>query len=444
MSDTSSTLSENIQQNKNNVTSVHKKSVNYTTDYHPNILQNEMKLKNPEHPVVQEFSRTTSVAPVKSERKSSHYDDQSSESSRRSNSSRSSTRSKDSLSEYTYDKPKEYLPKESKLPVIIEEPKKEEEEDNYNSLNPEQQRIKKMDMLRKLGELTQYGVKLSQNYNMQSDYFIMKQEYELHTNIRAKQNSVNWMSSLMMNCIYGLEIMNDKYNPFDLKLAGWSQQINADANSYYEVFGEIYEKYNKPGKNMSPELKLMLMVSGSALKFHLNKTLLSDEIGKKYIEQHNVAPSQHIIDQMAIAKMQEEQARNAELLRKKTEEEHMLATKQVQDIQYLQQQQMIYEQQQRARQAELDHFEQIKNFMETRPKSSKPPENYSRHSESSNDDIADRLGAIQNRINSRRNSHHTENNSATSDDTSKKSKNSRGSRKSKYQKFKSDAIKLDI
>ena len=66
--------------------------------------------------------------------------------------------------------------------------------------------LKKLDMLRKLGELAQYGVKLSQNYNMNSDYFAMKYEYELHKNIRAKQNSVNWMSSLMLNCIYGIEI----------------------------------------------------------------------------------------------------------------------------------------------------------------------------------------------------------------------------------------------
>ncbi len=67
--------------------------------------------------------------------------------------------------------------------------------DNYNELSEEGKMLKRLDMLRKLGELAQYKVKLSQNYNMNSDYFTMKYEYQLHTNIRAKQNFVNWTSS---------------------------------------------------------------------------------------------------------------------------------------------------------------------------------------------------------------------------------------------------------
>ena len=74
----------------------------------------------------------------------------------------------------------------------------------------EEKMLKKLDMLRKLGELAQYGVKLSQNYNINSDYNTMKYEYELHRSIRAKRNGVNWMSSMMMNCVYGLEMLNEK------------------------------------------------------------------------------------------------------------------------------------------------------------------------------------------------------------------------------------------
>ena len=46
--------------------------------------------------------------------------------------------------------------------------------------------LKKLNMLRKLGELTQYGVKLSQNYNMNSDYQAMEYEYELHKELELK------------------------------------------------------------------------------------------------------------------------------------------------------------------------------------------------------------------------------------------------------------------
>lgn len=240
------------------------------------------------------------------------------------------------------------------------------EYDNYNELTPEAQMLKKLDMLRKLGELAQYGVKLSQNYNMSSDYFTMKYEYELHKSIRSKQNSVNWMSSLMLNCIYGVEILNEKYNPFDLKLKNWSEQINADINNYYDVFGEIYEKYNKPGKNMSPELKLILMVSGSALKFHLNNTLLSQPGKIELGSNSNYIQDPVLLDKMrqqAVSdRIRQETEKNNDILRQKAEKEHELVHKQVGDMLYLQQkkQELDVEQQRK-----LNEFEQMKQFLES-------------------------------------------------------------------------------
>jgi hypothetical protein len=210
----------------------------------------------------------------------------------------------------------------------------------------------------------------------------MKYEYELHKNIRAKQNSVNWMSSLMLNCIYGIEILNEKYNPFDLKLKNWSEQINADINNYYDVFGEIYEKYNQPGKNMAPELKLVLMISGSALKFHLNKVAISNKPGLPNPTFNGISngmgqmgqmgqmgmgmggnmgngfngdfsPNSNsnsngnqdpkIIEQMrqqaALDKMREDHRRQAEALQRKSENEHEIAAKQMQDMMLLQEKQ---------------------------------------------------------------------------------------------------------
>ena len=166
--------------------------------------------------------------------------------------------------------------------------------DNYNELAPEAQMLKKLDMLRKLGELAQYGVKLSQNYNMSSDYFTMKYEYELHKNIRAKQNSVNWMSSLMLNCIYGVEILNDKYNPFDLKLKNWSEQINADINNYYDIFGEIADgvaegilyTYKYFLKSSKPEI---LQLTTQLIGFE-------DELSPKWASQYRIYTKQEDSD----------------------------------------------------------------------------------------------------------------------------------------------------
>ena len=131
--------------------------------------------------------------------------------------------------------------------------------------------LEKLNMLRKLGELKQCGVNLSQNYNLDSDLKMMEYEYKLHHDIRSKQNSVQWMSHMLIGCTKGIEILNDNYNPFDIKLNGLSNKINSDMQSYYAVLGDIYEKYNKPGKEMAPEMRLFLMISGAALSMQASR-----------------------------------------------------------------------------------------------------------------------------------------------------------------------------
>jgi hypothetical protein len=214
--------------------------------------------------------------------------------------------------------------------------KKDEDE----NLTPEELMLRKLDMLRKLSELAQAGVKLSQNYNMNSDYKMMKYEYELHKGIRAKQNGINWMSSMSLNLIYGIEMLNEKYNPFDLKLKGWSEQMNADVNNYYDVFGELYEKYNQPGKNMAPELKLLLMVSGSALKFHLTNTMMSNlPTLNTQLDEDPVLAEQ--LRQKAIAqKIKEQSVKNNEALKQAMTKEHHEATQKAHDLNLIRQKEL--------------------------------------------------------------------------------------------------------
>jgi len=139
----------------------------------------------------------------------------------------------------------------------------------------EEEDLAKLDMLRKLGELAQLGVPLSQNYNMKSDYKAMKFEYDLHKSIREKKTGIIWMSNLLINICWGLEMANENFNPFDFKLDGWSEQINEDSGDYNDVLGDLYEKYFKTGKGMSPEVKLMMMISGSAIKYHLSHAMIA-------------------------------------------------------------------------------------------------------------------------------------------------------------------------
>ena len=81
----------------------------------------------------------------------------------------------------------------------------------------------------------------------------------------------------MMAAITGLEFLNNKFDPFSIKLDGWSESINENITDYDEVFEELSEKYGGKAE-MAPEIKLLMMVGGSAFMFHLTNTMFKSSI----------------------------------------------------------------------------------------------------------------------------------------------------------------------
>ncbi len=80
-----------------------------------------------------------------------------------------------------------------------------------------------------------------------------------------------------MAAITGLEFLNNKFDPFDIKLDGWSESVNEGINDYDEVFEELAEKYGGQSE-VAPEIKLLMMLGGSAFMFHLTNTLFKTSI----------------------------------------------------------------------------------------------------------------------------------------------------------------------
>jgi hypothetical protein len=130
----------------------------------------------------------------------------------------------------------------------------------------------KFKMLQKLEELERKGVRLSKKYSMESSLLEMKGEYETHVEEREKKNSIKFQQKLLMTAITGIEFLNNKFDPFDLKLDGWSEQINENVDDYDEIFGELHEKYKSKAK-MAPELKLLFQLGGSAIMLHMTNTM---------------------------------------------------------------------------------------------------------------------------------------------------------------------------
>jgi hypothetical protein len=77
---------------------------------------------------------------------------------------------------------------------------------------------------------------------------------------------------MLMACINGIEFLNGKFDPFDIKLDGWGEQLNENVSDYDDIFAELYDKYKSKAK-MAPELKLLFQLGGSAMMVHMTNTL---------------------------------------------------------------------------------------------------------------------------------------------------------------------------
>ena len=139
-------------------------------------------------------------------------------------------------------------------------------------LTKEEMLREKFKFLRKLEALEKKGVELSKKYSMESSLQEMMGEYETIMEEKTKLNSVKFQGNMLMAVINGMEFLNGRFDPFDIKLDGWSEQVNENINDYDDIFGELYEKY-KSKASMSPEIKLLFQLGGSAMMVHMTNTM---------------------------------------------------------------------------------------------------------------------------------------------------------------------------
>jgi hypothetical protein len=144
--------------------------------------------------------------------------------------------------------------------------------DSQPQLTKEEMLREKFKYIKKLEDLEKKGIRLTKKYDMESSLSEMKGEYETHVEERERRNSVKFQGKMLMACITGIEFLNNKFDPFDLKLDGWSEQVNENIDDYDEIFGELHEKYKSKAK-MAPELKLLFQLGGSAIMLHMTNTM---------------------------------------------------------------------------------------------------------------------------------------------------------------------------
>ena len=144
-------------------------------------------------------------------------------------------------------------------------------------LSPEELLREKFKVLRKLEAIEHKGAKLTKKYSMESSLEEMQGEYEMIISEKEKSNSCKFQGRMLMAAVTGLEFLNNRFDPFDVKLDGWSEQINENINEYDEIFSELHEKYKSKAK-MAPELKLLFQLGGSAIMVHMTNTMFKSSM----------------------------------------------------------------------------------------------------------------------------------------------------------------------
>ncbi len=137
--------------------------------------------------------------------------------------------------------------------------------------------LEKFKVLRKLEEVERKGVKLTKKYSMDSSLSEMKGEYEMIISEKERSNSCKFQGRMLMAAITGLEFLNNRFDPFDIKLDGWAEQLNENIEDYDEIFAELHEKYKSKAK-MAPELKLLFQLGGSGIMVHMTNTMFKSSM----------------------------------------------------------------------------------------------------------------------------------------------------------------------
>ena len=96
-------------------------------------------------------------------------------------------------------------------------------------------------------------------------------------NEKEKDNSIKFQGKILTTMITGLEFLNSKFDPFDIKIDGWSEQVTENVEDYDEIFAELHEKYKSNAK-MAPEIKLLFQLASSGIMIHMTNTMFKSSL----------------------------------------------------------------------------------------------------------------------------------------------------------------------
>ena len=143
--------------------------------------------------------------------------------------------------------------------------------------DPVEEKKEKIEFLNKLQRLEQKGFPVSRRFTMDNGLDEIKQEYMRLVDARNLEVSLKFQRQAMIGVVTGMEWLDGRFDPFDIKLDGWSESVHENVEDFDEIFEELYDKYKDRGK-MPPELRLMTALAGSGFMCHISNTFLKSRM----------------------------------------------------------------------------------------------------------------------------------------------------------------------
>lgn len=147
----------------------------------------------------------------------------------------------------------------------------EEDNNNFEEKGVEEE---KQELLYKLYRCQAKGVPVNKKFNAYSDINDLRNEVKRITRDLDVNASLRFSRRALMAVVTGLEFLNKKVDPFDMKLEGWSDSVMENINDYDNVFEKLHDKYAS-AVSVAPEIELLLLLGGSAFMFHISNSMMN-------------------------------------------------------------------------------------------------------------------------------------------------------------------------
>jgi len=175
----------------------------------------------------------------------------------------------------------------------------EQPSDGYKTIEDE-----KADLLNKISRLIKKGIQGNARLNSYSSLEEIRTEYKRMMYSIEVERSIKFQRRMLVATVTGLEFLNKKFDPFDLQLDGWSENMMENQDDYDGVFEDLYNKY-KNKIEVAPEVKLIMMVGGSAMMFHLTNSMFKSAVNVTSVMQQNPDLARNMVE--AVQRAQQNQ-----------------------------------------------------------------------------------------------------------------------------------------